>query len=100
MIWTPEIFAGFVSAGGVSLYGLKRLGILNLDWRRNSNPADSPKNYSVAIETLEEKSTVAEVKIAEHEKRLDKLDKAFEKMAGEVSTININVGILLDRTKK
>ena len=97
MNWTPEIFAGFVTAGGVGLVVLKKVGI-DIPWTRNSKPKDSPKSYDSAIDVLEEKATEARVKIGEHEKRLDKHDISFEKMFTRVANTDTNVGKLLERT--
>ena len=93
MIWTPEIFAGFISAGGISLYGLKRLGILNLSWTKNGKP-------NTKIDTLKDKAVRSETRIDEHEKRLDKHDEGFKEMYEMVKNTDTGVAVLLERTKK
>ena len=90
MNWTPEIFAGFVTAGGVGLVVLKKVGI-DIPWTRNSKP-------NAKIDDLEDKSVRSETRIDEHEKRLDKHDVSFEKMFTRVANTDTNVGKLLERT--
>ncbi len=91
MIWTPEIFGGFVMAGVLGVGALKKAGLLSLDWTRNSKP-------NAKIDDLEDKSVRSETRIDEHEKRLDKHDISFKEMFDKVANTDTNVGKLLERT--
>lgn len=113
MNWTPEIFGGFVTAGGASLYLLKRLGILNLDWTRNkpNNPGNfivhelrsdcksAHEGFRTAIDQLEDNRTELKTKIEFHKERMDKQDVLIDKIFDKVDKTNTNVTTLLERTK-
>lgn len=114
MEWTPEIFASIITGSGIALYGLKRLGILNMDWTRNKNNntdititrkqrpecKDNFKMISGQIDTLETDRTEAKTLIETHEKRLDKGEENFKEIMAGIATITTQVGYLHSAEQK
>lgn len=114
MSWiSPEVFGAFVTAGGVALYGLKRLGILKLEWTRNSKNnhtavskdqrPECGRKFALLfykIDTLGTDRTSNMTNIKAHEKRLDKGDEKFDKIMDGISTITTEVRFLAKTVQK
>lgn len=84
----------FVAIGGIAIV-LQRFGIIKLPTKRNSpgNPGNDK------ITSLKEVQVLQAQILEQYEKRFEKGDERFEKLETTIDKINVNVGILLDRTK-
>lgn len=91
-----EAIAGFFFAiGGVAIV-LQRVGIIKLPTTRNSKQGNPDHEK---IDSLEKVQIVQTQILKEHKERLNKGDKRFEKFEITLGAIDVNVGVLLDRTK-
>lgn len=87
----------FVAVGGIAIV-LQRFGILKIPiTRKQNNPKDGEGEK---IADLEKVQLVQAEILDRHDKQFERGNKRFDGLEVDIGSINTNVGILLDRTKK
>ena len=94
-----EVIAGvFATIAGAAVI-LQRIGILKIPTTKKDKP-DNPKgDESEKITVLEKVQGIQAEILKRHDEQFARGNKRFDGLEEDIGNININVGVLLERTK-